>query len=148
MVGPSKRPIKKSMTPVLEGAALFDNSAPTVFFEFGVLRAQDLNTPLALSCQKAQHLPALMVYNEKSPNQSFFEAQESRIRIAMHRFRSRCQIAWALIQGLFHATADAQDPPPARYRARVQNGGICVFPAATPAPKRARGEEENASKSN
>ena len=30
-----------------------------------VLKAQDFNTPLALNCQKGQHLPALDVYKNE-----------------------------------------------------------------------------------
>ena len=35
--------------------------------KFRVLRAQDFYTPLALNCQKRQHLPALEVYKNHSP---------------------------------------------------------------------------------
>ena len=35
--------------------------------KFRVLRAQDFYTPLALNCQKRQHLPALEVYKNQSP---------------------------------------------------------------------------------
>ena len=35
--------------------------------EFRVLRAQDFYTPLALNCEKGQHLPAPEVYKNQSP---------------------------------------------------------------------------------
>ena len=35
--------------------------------KFRVLRAQDFYTPLALNCQKGQHLPALEVFQNQSP---------------------------------------------------------------------------------
>ena len=36
--------------------------------KFRVLRAQDFYTPLALNCEKGQHLPALEVYKNQSPS--------------------------------------------------------------------------------
>ena len=45
--------------------------------KFRVLRAQDLYTPLALNCQKGQHLPALEVYK----NQGKTEGQQLKGKI-------------------------------------------------------------------
>ena len=39
-----------------------------------VFRAQDFYTPLALNCQKGQHLPALEVYKNQSPNLEVLKA--------------------------------------------------------------------------
>ena len=36
--------------------------------QFRVLRAQNFCTPLALNCEKGQHLPALEVYKNQSPS--------------------------------------------------------------------------------
>ena len=46
--------------------------------KFRVLRAQDFYTPLALNCQKGQHLPALEVYKSQSP--SSFPSRKSAFR--------------------------------------------------------------------
>ena len=53
--------------PVLGSDALFDNSAPAVFLKIRVLRAQDFYTPLALNCQKGQHVLAVQVYEISLP---------------------------------------------------------------------------------
>ena len=38
------------------------------YIKFRVLRTQDVYTPLALNCQKGQHLSALEVYKDQSPS--------------------------------------------------------------------------------
>ena len=53
--------------PVLGGAALLPFSAPAVYKNHRVLRAQDFYTTLALKMAKGQHLPALEVYKNQSP---------------------------------------------------------------------------------
>ena len=47
--------------PEKGGAALLDNAA-LVVYKIQLLRAQDFCTPLLLTCEKGQHLPALVVY--------------------------------------------------------------------------------------
>ena len=40
--------------------------------KFRVLRAQDFDTPLALNCQKGQHLPALEVYKNQTSREELW----------------------------------------------------------------------------
>ena len=49
--------------------AVFDNSAAAVYKNL-VLKDPEYYTPLALNCQKGQHLPALEVYTNRSPESS------------------------------------------------------------------------------
>ena len=51
---------------MLGGAALFDNSAAAVY-KILCPKEPEFYTPLALNCQKGQHLPALEVYRNQSP---------------------------------------------------------------------------------
>ena len=66
----------------------FDNSAPAVYKIQGPW-AQDFYTPLALNCQKGQHLPALEVYKNQSPTMTENTMKEN-LRIYPFSALSRC----------------------------------------------------------
>ena len=53
---------------MLRGAALFDNSAAAVYIKILFPKNPEFYTPLALNCQKEQHLSALEAYKNQSPN--------------------------------------------------------------------------------
>ena len=77
---------------MLGDAALFDS------IKFRVLRAQDFYTPLALNCQKEQHLPALEVYKNQSPTkgrvQKGLESETGRIRFRRVRFQTGSSVSF------------------------------------------------------